>query len=41
MRRHLRREIAAGIGPKLKHVQLQLDNIETGLNLAITTRHGS
>ena len=37
--RYLRREIAADIGPKLKHVQLQLDNIETELNLAIATRH--
>ena len=36
---YLRREIAADIGPKLKHVQLQLDNIETELNLAIATRH--
>jgi hypothetical protein len=37
--RYLRREVAADIGPKLKHVQLQLDNIETELNLAIMTRH--
>ena len=37
--RSLRREVAADIGPKLKHMQLQLDNIETELNLAITTRH--
>ena len=37
--RYLRREIAADIGPKLKRMQLQLDNIETELNLAITTRH--
>ena len=37
--RYLRREVAADIGPKLKHMQLQLDNIETELNLAITTRH--
>jgi hypothetical protein len=36
---YLRREVAADIGPKLKHMQLQLDNIETELNLAITTRH--
>jgi hypothetical protein len=35
---HLRREVAAGIGPKLKRIQLQLDNIGTELNLAITTR---
>lgn len=37
--RYLRREVAADIGPRLKRMQLQLDNIETGLNLAIATRH--
>jgi hypothetical protein len=37
--RYLRREVAADIGPKLKRIQLQLDNIETELNLAIATRH--
>jgi hypothetical protein len=37
---YLRREIAADIGPKLKRVQLQLDSIETQLNLAIMTRYG-
>lgn len=37
---YLRREIAADIGPKLKRVQLQLDNIESQLNLAIVTRYG-
>ena len=36
--RYLRREVAADIGPKLKRMQLQLDNIETELNLAITMR---
>ncbi len=36
---YLRREIAGDIGPKLKRMQLQLDNIETELNLAITMRH--
>jgi hypothetical protein len=30
---------APHIGPKLKRMQLQLDNIEAELNLAITTRH--
>ena len=29
--RYLRREVVADIGPKLKHMQLQLDNIETEL----------
>jgi hypothetical protein len=37
--RYLRREIAADIGPALKRVELQLDNIETQLNLAIMTRY--
>lgn len=36
---YLRREIVADVGPKLKHMQLQLDNIETEMNLAITMRH--
>ena len=36
--RYLRREIADDIGPKLKRLQLQLDNIEAELNLAITMR---
>jgi hypothetical protein len=37
---YLRREIAADIGPKLKRVQFQLDNLEAQLNLAIVTRYG-
>ena len=37
--RYLRREVADEIGPKLKRIQLQLDNVETELNLAIATRH--
>ena len=37
--RYLRREMSADIGPRLKRMQLQLDNIETELNIAITTRH--
>ena len=40
---HLRplpsREIAADIGPQLKRVQLQLDTLETQLNLAIMARY--
>jgi ABC-type lipoprotein release transport system permease subunit len=36
---YLRREIAADIGPRLKRLQLQLDNIEAALNLAIVTRY--
>ena len=37
--RYLRREIAADLGPRLKRVQLQLDNLETQLNLAIMARY--
>jgi hypothetical protein len=36
---YLRREIVGDLGPKLKRMQLQLDNIETEMNLAITMRH--
>lgn len=36
---YLRREIAADIDPRLKRIQLQLDNIESALNLVITTRY--
>ncbi len=36
---YLRQEVAANIGPKIQHIQLQLDNIQAELNLAITTRH--
>jgi hypothetical protein len=35
---YLRQEIAAGISPKLKRVELQLDTIESQLNLAAMTR---
>jgi hypothetical protein len=37
--RYLPREVTDDIGPKLKRMQLQLNNIETELNLAITMRH--
>ena len=36
---YLRQEIAADIGPRLKRVEFQLDNIEATLNLSITTRY--
>jgi hypothetical protein len=36
---YLRREIVGDFGPKLKRMQLQLDNIEAEMNLAITMRH--
>lgn len=37
--RYLRREVAADIGPRLRRIQLQLDNLETALNLAMVTRY--
>jgi len=37
--RYLRREIAADIGPKLRRVQVQLDNLEAALNLALMSRY--
>jgi hypothetical protein len=37
--RYLRREIAADIGPRLRRIQLQLDNLETALNLTMVTRY--
>ena len=37
--RYLRREVAADIGPKLRRMQLQLDNLETAINLALVTRY--
>jgi len=36
---YLRQEIAAGIGPKLRRVELQLETIESQLNLAVMTRY--
>lgn len=37
--RYLRHEIAADIGPRLRHMQLQLDNLESAVNLALITRY--
>ncbi len=37
--RYLRHEVAADIAPRLQHVQLQLDNLETAINLALVTRY--
>jgi len=36
---YLRQEIAAGIGPRLRRVEHQLDTIETQLNLALVTQY--
>ena len=37
--RYLRHEIAADIGPQLRRLQLQLDNLESAVNLAMMTRY--
>jgi len=37
--RYLRREIAADIGPRLRRIELRLDNIETAVNLALVTQY--
>jgi hypothetical protein len=37
--RYLRRELAADIGPRLRRMQLQLDNLEAAVNLAVVTRY--
>jgi hypothetical protein len=37
--RYLRHEIAADIGPRLRRLQLQLDNLESAMNLALVTRY--
>lgn len=36
---YLRQEVAAGINPKLRRVELHLDTIESQLNLAVMTRY--
>jgi hypothetical protein len=36
--RYLRQEIAANIGPRLRHIELQLDTLHAELNLATETR---
>lgn len=37
--RYLRREIAADIGPRLRRIELQLDNLESAINLALMTQY--
>ena len=37
--RYLRREIAADIGPCLRRMQVQLDNLESAINLALMSRY--
>jgi len=36
--RYLRQEIAADFGPTLRRMQVQLQNVDTEINLALTTR---
>ena len=36
---YIRQEITARIGPKLRRVELQLENVEAQLNLAVMTRY--
>jgi hypothetical protein len=36
---YIRQEITARIGPKLRHVELQLETVEAQLNLAVMTRY--
>ena len=37
--RYLRHEIAADICPRLRRLQLQLDNLESAINLVLVTRY--
>jgi hypothetical protein len=36
--RYLRQEIAGDIGPKLRRIQFQLENLEAEINLVMATR---
>lgn len=36
--RYLRQEIAANVGPRLRHIELQLDALQAELNLATEAR---
>jgi len=36
--RYLRQEVAANIGPRLRHIERQLDSLSAELNLATETR---
>ncbi len=37
--RYFRHEVAADIGPSMRRMQSQLDNLETAVNLALVTRY--
>ena len=36
---YIRQEMTARIGPKLRHVELQLETVEAQLNLVVMTRY--
>jgi len=37
--RYLRHEVAANIGPSIRRMKAQLENLETAVNLALVTRY--
>jgi hypothetical protein len=37
--RYIRHEVAADIGPSMRRMKAQLDNLETAVNLALVTRY--
>jgi len=37
--RYLRHEVAANIGPSIRRMNAQLDNLEAAVNLALVTRY--
>ena len=37
--RYLRQEVAANIGPSIRGMRSQLDNLETAVNLALVTQY--
>jgi hypothetical protein len=37
--RYLRQEVAANIGPSMRQMRSQLDNLETAVNLALVTQY--
>ena len=37
--RYLRHEVAANIGPSMRRMRTQLDNLETAVNLALVTQY--
>jgi uncharacterized membrane-anchored protein YhcB (DUF1043 family) len=39
--RYLRQEVAANLGPRLRHIELQLDALRTEVNLATELRLAS